>query len=128
MAGDVVGGAIGAVGIAGLRTHVDRQCEQPVHAPHVRTFGLTEADLAEIEQGNLQLDIEAAQTNAFVGPFFQLVGITHLEKIDEARCFGEAVGFRQDVKLDPPDLQIHAPANRFHLDSGQGLKTVRKRR
>jgi hypothetical protein len=75
VAGDVIGGAVGAIGVARLRAHVDRQFEQAIDALHIGRFRLAHANLTKIEQRNLQLNVEAAQTNAFIGSLFQLVGV-----------------------------------------------------
>jgi hypothetical protein len=64
----------------------------------------------------LQSDIEAAHQKASVGSLFQLIGIATVEHVDEPTGLGETVGFREHVELDAGDLQIHAPADRLHLD------------
>jgi len=38
---------------------------------------------------------------------------------------GESVGLREQVELDTGDLQIHAPADRVHLDPCQRLNPTR---
>src|SRR5262245_51582151 len=92
MACDVVGRAIDAVGIARLGARIDRQFEQPIDGLHIRRFGLADADLAEIEYGDLQSDVEPAHQKTLVGSLFQLIGVTAIEDIDKPRRLGEAVG------------------------------------
>ena len=116
MARDVVGRAVDAVGIARLGARIDRQCEEPIDGLHVDGLGLAHADLAEVEYGDLQADIEPAHQIALVDSLFQLIGVATVENIDEPAGLGETVGFREHIELDTRYLQIHAPGDRVHLD------------
>src|SRR5439155_22074982 len=82
MARDVVGRAVDAVGIAHLRARIDRQFEESIGGLHIDGLGLADADLAEIEYGNLYSDIEAAHQKAFVGSLFKLIGVAPIEDVD----------------------------------------------
>jgi len=125
VARDVVGGAVDAVRIACFRARIDRQFEQPIDGLHIGRFGLADADLAEVEYGDLQSNVEAAHQKAFVGSLFQLIGVAGVEDIDEPRRLGETVRLREHVKLDTGDLQIHPPTDRVHLDSCPCLNPTR---
>ena len=125
MARDVVGRAVDAVGIARLGARIDRQCEEPIDGLHVDGLGLAHADLAEVEYGDLQADIEPAHQIALVDSLFQLIGVATVENVDEAAGLGESVGLREHVELDAGDLQIHAPGDRVDLDAPQRLNTTR---
>src|SRR5262252_9929633 len=61
---DIAGRAVDAVGIARLRARIDRHFEQPIDRLHIRGFGLADADLAEVEDRDLQADIESAHQKA----------------------------------------------------------------
>ena len=58
--GDVVSRPVIAIGLARLRTHIDRLLGQPIDRRHISLLGLTQPRLAEIEQRHLQFDLDAA--------------------------------------------------------------------
>src|SRR5262245_32616764 len=125
MARDIEGQAVDAVGIARLRARIDRRCEEPIDGLHIGRLGLADADLAEIEYGDLQSDVEPAHEKAFVGSLLELIGVAAIEDVDEPSGLGEAVGPRKQVELDSGDLQIDAPGYRIHLDASPCLNTTR---
>src|SRR5690348_14312982 len=133
MARDVVGRAVDAVGISRLGPRIDRHFEKSIHRLHITGLGLTNADLTEVEYGDLQSDIEPAHQKSFVGSLFELIGVSGVENVDEAADLGETVGLREYVELDARYLEIDAPRDRVRLNpcqrlnmTGHGRQRIRK--
>src|SRR5258708_26660880 len=105
MPGDAVGRAVDGVGSARLGARIDRQCKETIDGLHVGGLGLADADLTEVEYGDLQADIEPAHEKAFVGSLFELIGVATVENVDEAAGLGESVALRAYLEPDAGELE-----------------------
>ena len=72
--------------------------------------------------------VEAAVADAFAGLLVlgELVGVARIQKVDEARRLGQAVGLGERVELDARDLQVDAAAHGLLLDRRQGERALRQ--
>ena len=130
MSRDLVGRAIDAISVARLRPDVDRLLDQAVDRLHVGLLGLPDANLAEVEQRHLELDLEAARADAFAGLALD-VGLGdagNLEEIYESRRLRKPIGLGERIDLDARDLQIDPPPDRLDLDGRQASRPPRRRR
>ena len=129
MSGDVVGRAVDAECIACFRAHVHRLFGETIECLIVGLHGLPDADLATIEDRNLELNIKTPFTkwSAFRLSGF-LVDPRNIEKRDETGCLREVERLCESPQFDAGDLEIDTMCHGVDLDAWQRQWPTRQRR
>ena len=68
VAGNVVGAAIGLIGLAGIGSDVDRFVDEQVDALEIRFFGKPGARFTKVVDWNLECDVDAVAAYLFRHP------------------------------------------------------------
>ena len=97
-------------------------------ARHIDFAGAARADLAEIEDRDLKINLEATAGAGAAALPLRAGNAGDFKEIDEAGGVGEPVGFRQRIHFDARDLEIDAPPDGVRLDRDERPRRIGKRR